>query len=133
MLSADKLLDYLDMLPDGYENLNQHMIRSDSGKIISTGITNNSLLSVARTHFTEQGMTSPWHTHHEAETFIFHRGEPYYMEIEGMKKYVKVCHERSCYVPPGVGHRLAGTEGESWSIVVLVPGSQEFPMGVKNG
>lgn len=126
-------LDYLKMLPIDYENFNRHNIKADGGEIISTGIVNNKFMSIARMHLTSKRMTSDWHTHSEGESFIFQRGEPYYMEIKGVKKCIKVSINKGCYVPPGTPHRLAGTEGESWSIVVLIPGSSTFPAGVENG
>ena len=127
------ILEYQDMIPNDYENLNQHEIKAAGGKVISTGIVNNKFMSIARTHFTSQGMTMNWHAHKEGETIILQRGAPLYIEIKGVKDCIKVTTGRACYVPPNTPHRLAGTEGESWAIVVLIPGSDTFPAGVENG
>jgi len=131
--AADKLLTYLDMIPKDYRNLVQHEIKADGGRVISTGIVNNKFMSIARTHFTSRGMTMKWHAHEEGETIILQRGAPLYIEIDGVKDCIKVTTGRACYIPPNTQHRLAGTEGESWAIVVLIPGSDTFPAGVENG
>ena len=131
--AIDNLSDYLEMIPDDYENLHQHDIKVSGGHLISTGIVNNRHMSICRMHITNKGITSDWHTHAEAETFILNKGASYYMEIKGIEYCVKVSKDNSCHVPPDTPHRLAGTDGESWSILVLVPGSVTFPVGVNNG
>ena len=131
--AADRLLDYLNMLPKGYSDLRQHTIKAHGGEMIATGLVNNEIMSISRTHFTHKGMTSDWHSHASAETLILQKGAPYFVEIRGLSHCIKVTESKSCHIPQGVPHRLAGTEGESWSIVVLVPGSDTFPKGVENG
>lgn len=125
--AADRLAAYLEMIPENYDRLHEYSIKATNGEMIAVGLVNNKFMSIARTHFTKKGMTSDWHTHTEGETCILQRGAPYYIEIEGMKHCIKVSESRCCFVPPGIAHRLAGTEGESWSIIVLIPGSATFP------
>jgi len=131
--ASDRLSDYLEMVPSNYKKLHQHDVKVNDGHAFLTGIVNNKHMSISRLHLTNTGISSDWHTHNEAETFILDRGEPYYMEIEGLDKVVKVSKNNSCHIPPNRKHRLAGTEGESWSIIVLIPGSETFPKGLSDG
>jgi len=131
--AADRLSDYLEMVPPNYKNLHQHDVKVNAGHAFLTGIVNNKHMSISRLHLTGKGISSDCHTHDEAETFILDRGSPYYMEIEGLGKLVTVSKSNSCHIPPNKKHRLAGTDGESWSIIVLIPGSETFPKGLTNG
>jgi len=131
--ATERLLDYLDMIPDNYKELTQHHLKVKGGELVSTGLINNEKLSVARMHLSCKGITSNWHTHESSESFILQEGSPYFMEIEGLKDCVEVSYTRTCYVPPNTPHRVAGTLGESWSIIVLIPGSNTFPKGLNDG
>jgi len=44
--AIDNLSDYLEMIPDDYENLHQHDIKVSGGHLISTGIVNNRHMSI---------------------------------------------------------------------------------------
>ena len=128
--AAENLLSYLEMIPSDYKNLNIHELKAHGGTIVSTGIINNSRVSICQMHVQKKGVTSDWHAHAEGESFVFQEGSPYYIEIEGINECIRVCENRTCYVPPNIKHRMAGSEGESKSILVLIPGSSTFPRGM---
>jgi len=48
------------------------------------------------------------------------------MELEDGLEVV-VTKARCCYVPPNIKHRIKAMTGENTSIVMIIPGSNDFP------
>lgn len=129
MKATEKLIDFLEFLPSDHAEKSHFYIDVINGRVDMLGIINNPTISIAMMTIEETGFSSEWHEHDSMETFILKSGKPYTMEIKGVGK-LRVTETNSVYIPHNVPHRLYDTEGKSKSIVVMVPGTDQFPRGI---
>lgn len=127
--AANKLLEYLDLIPNGHEDMSRYQMKAHNGILTLTGILNTPQKSIATLHFSNEGMTADWHSHPENETVIKISGAKFCIEVEGYGE-IEITEEKSFCVSSGIPHRLSYTGGEIHGLAILVPGSNTFPKGV---
>jgi len=128
---TEEILDYLSMIPKNSNMLLQYDLKVISGKITLKGLINNKKISIAQMDMLDNSETD-WHVHNRTEHFMLYEGKTYnieYMEQDTKTKR-KVHIKDSCYVLPNVPHRIVDVDGDSKSIIILIPGSNTYPKGI---
>jgi len=129
---TEEILKYLSMVPKNSSKVTRYYIDMIKGKSEARGIMNNDRISVACI-YTSDKSESAWHTHEEVEHLVLYEGDGYIIECidkDGTHYDRKITLEKSCYILKNVPHRIKSVKGDCKSIVMLIPGSDEFPKGI---
>lgn len=128
-VATENILEFLQMVPTNSNDLTTFRVKMIRGCSKLIGIVNNSEVTVCKMIIADDS-ESEWHSHPERERFMWCSGGSYVMEynIDG-EILSKEVFDSIFYVDPNVSHRLASSNGTSESILILIPGSANFPKG----
>jgi len=132
--STTKILNYLSLIPKNPGQLSKYNMETITGKVSILGLINNKSISIVQM-ITDKGSETEWHSHSQTEHMMLYEGDPYIMEyeIEGNLYEFEVSITKGCYMEPNVPHRLKSSSGDSKSVIIIIPGSADFPKGDGNG